>query len=983
MENSMNKTLTIKPSTGFKKKAMVTAIASAMLGMSGIAFAQQDDNVEEVLVTGIKGSLQRAMDIKRDGQGVVDAISAEDIGKFPDTNLAESLQRISGVSISRANNEGSEITVRGFGPDFNLVTLNGRQMPTNGNNRSFDFSDLAAESVSGVEVFKTFSATKASGGIGSLVNIKTARPLDNPGLKVSVGAKAVMDTTNVVGDDVSPEVSGIFSNTFADDTFGVLISGSYQERDSREVKADIASWRNNLNGIPSSAVIEDNRSDPEGNVFYPRNFGYGIDDISRERTNGQLVLQYAPTDTLKATLDYTYVKVDYAALNTGVGIWYSDTGAAMLSGVIDKNGTFVKVTEAGEDYASNIRSNTSETENKSLGFNIEWQASDNLSLSLDVHDSEGLNQGVGRGNDAFLILGAKQIQSKTYDATSGSDIPNMDIVFDPNGVGVVNGLPTAASYDSLFGQAGTDINKSDVTQVQFAGKFDTNADSGITSIDFGLAQTEIKNRWRSFNTGQIAAGWYGGNQDLFPSEIFTEEKLTGLMPSFSGGGSSIPVYHTWDFDKGVAIAEAEWAVPGGSTRPWGFGKDGAVMRPNLAGSPVSDHTVTEETTSAYVQFNNKGDLAGMPLSISTGLRYESTDIEANSFQKDPTELVWVIPTEWSRNLATDSRITSVDGSYDVWLPSLDVALEVTDDVVSRLSFSQSISRPTLGSMIGTVSVTDRPKPGARTGTEGNPDLLPFTANNFDLSTEWYYAEGSYLSAGLFVKQVDNFIVNQIFTRTVVNLRDPMAGPRADAARAQLEAANIAVTDTNLYNQMNTNAGTTSQPIVQNNNDPLAEFKISKPVNLEQAELYGIELAAQHMFGESGFGVMANATLVDGDLEVDNSSTDFQFVLPGLSDSANLVAFYDKNGLQARVAYNWRDTFLNGVGENNAPYYTEAYGQIDLTLSYDLPFVEGMTVFIEGINVTDESQRVYSRYKNQFKSASQYGARYNLGVRYTF
>jgi hypothetical protein len=129
--------------------------------------------------------------------------------------------------------------------------------------------------------------------------------------------------------------------------------------------------------------------------------------------------------------------------------------------------------------------------------------------------------------------------------------------------------------------------------------------------------------------------------------------------------------------------------------------------------------------------------------------------------------------------------------------------------------------------------------------------------------------------------------------------------------------------------------------------------------------------------------VANATVVSGDLEVDNASTDFQFALPGMSDSANFIAFYDKDGLQARIAYNWRDTFLNGIAENNTPLYTEDYGQIDVTLSYDLPFVEGMTVFVEGINVTDESQRVYARYKNQFKSAYQYGARYNLGVRYNF
>ncbi len=986
----MSKTLTKAQSTGlkstgFKRKLIATAIASTMLGVSGIALAQ-DDSVEEVIVTGIKGSLQRAMDTKRDASGVVDAISAEDIGKFPDTNLAESLQRITGVSIDRQNNEGSKITVRGFGPDFNLVTLNGRQMPTNGTSRSFEFSDLAAEAVSGVEVYKTFNATRVSGGIGALVNIKTARPLDNPGLKASVGVKGVMDTTNEVGDDITPEVSGLFSNTFADDTFGVAISGSYQERDNRAVNADIANWRNNIDfekavaDAGATVNVEDNRTDPNGNVYYPRNFGYGIEDFSRERTNGQLVLQYAPTETLKATVDYTYVKVDLTAQNTGVGIYYNDSGSDARDVVIDKNGTITKLTSAGDDFASNIRLNTSETESNSAGFNLEWEATDNLSFAFDAHNSINENGGVGRGNNAFLILAAPSIDLKTYDATAGKDIPFMNVTFKPNGAGIVNGVPTAASYDSLFGEANLDKNKSEVTQFQLSGTFDTNADSGITSINFGVAQTEIANRWRSFSTGQIAAGWYGGNQDLFPDDIFEEHNLNGLTDSFSGGGSNVPVYHSWDFERGVSIAETEWAKTTGKRTNFGTGE----MRPDLDDNPIKDHKVTEETTSAYAEVNTAGDIGDMRIKATAGLRYESTDIEANSFQQDPEAIVWINQTEWSLNLAEDSTYTSVGGDYDVFLPSLDIGLDVTDDVVTRLSYSKSITRPTLGSMTGTSSVTSRPKPGERTGNSGNPDLQPFMSSNYDLSAEWYYDEGSYVSAGYFYKQVDDFIADVTTSRTVGNLRDPSQGARAELARQQLIAEGKAPSDTNVVERIRLNEGIPEgQYIVQNDTDPLAPFQMTQPTNQEQADFYGWELAVQHMFGESGFGLQANATIVDSDIDIDNSATDFQFALPGLSDSYNLVGFYDLNGLQARVAYNWRDEFLNGFGEANTPYYTEEYGQVDISVSYDLPMVEGMTVFVEGINVTDASKRVYARYENQLKTASQYGARYNLGVRYTF
>ena len=204
---------------------------------------------DEIVVTGIRASLRNALNIKRDSQGVVDAISAEDIGKFPDTNLAESLQRITGVSIDRSNGEGSTVTVRGFGPDFNLVLLNGRQMPASGlgncceapASRSFDFANLASEGVAGVEVYKSGRASLPTGGIGSVINIKTPRPLDRPGFKGSFAAKGVYDHT-FEGTNITPEVSGILSKTFADDTWGILLTGSYQKRRASLAQFN-AGWR--------------------------------------------------------------------------------------------------------------------------------------------------------------------------------------------------------------------------------------------------------------------------------------------------------------------------------------------------------------------------------------------------------------------------------------------------------------------------------------------------------------------------------------------------------------------------------------------------------------------------------------------------------------------------------------------------------------------------------------------------------------------
>ena len=245
-----------------RRKLLATALLLALSQTVAAQSATQDEaanpdapaqsardsdanELDVIEVRGIRGSLTSAMNVKRNGQGVVDGISSEEIGKFPDTNLAESLQRISGVSIDRsALGEGSRVTVRGVGPDFNLVLLNGRQMPASSlldtdasSSRAFDFANLASEAISGIEVYKSSRASTPTGGIGATINVKTARPLNNPGLHANVGIKTVYDESNgnlpnaLQGDDLTPEISGIFSNTFADGKFGVALTASYQERD--------------------------------------------------------------------------------------------------------------------------------------------------------------------------------------------------------------------------------------------------------------------------------------------------------------------------------------------------------------------------------------------------------------------------------------------------------------------------------------------------------------------------------------------------------------------------------------------------------------------------------------------------------------------------------------------------------------------------------------------------------------------------------
>ena len=300
----------------FRKRLLSSSVALAMVGAYQPAMAQNSAEIQEIIVTGgIKGSLKRSMDIKRDSMGVVDAISAEDIGKFPDANLAESLQRITGVSISRQRGEGSQVTVRGFGPEYNLVTLNGRQMPThNGASRSFDFGDLASEGIAGVQVYKTGRADVPSGGIGSTINISTPKPLDAD-TTMSFGIKSVNDTSTRVGDEYTPEASGIYMDKFADDTIGIAVIASHQERNNGVNGSVVNGWYTR----PGDDIMPNGSRDPKvaddenqidrpttagSNYSLPQSMAYNIAEYRSKRTNGQLVLQMAPSDNTSVTLDY-------------------------------------------------------------------------------------------------------------------------------------------------------------------------------------------------------------------------------------------------------------------------------------------------------------------------------------------------------------------------------------------------------------------------------------------------------------------------------------------------------------------------------------------------------------------------------------------------------------------------------------------------------------------------------------------------------
>lgn len=974
-----------------KQKILSSTIAALIGTMANSMVFAQNESVEEVVVTGIRSSLEKAMDIKRESSGVVDAISAEDIGKFPDSNLAESLQRITGVSIDRQNNEGSRVTVRGFGPDFNMITLNGRQMPaanlqatSASNSRSYDFANLAAESVSGVEVYKTGKASLTTGGIGSTINIKTARPMDMKGLHASAGIKAVNDTSTRIGDEVTPEVSGIFSNTFADDTVGVALSGSYQERDSSYNAGEVSSgWNSYQQDANTVAIV-------------PQNFMYSFNDVERKRTNGQLTLQWAPTDTLTTTADYTYSEMDVeqqrqelsswfgSGAHTGTE-WYEATGDGVVSPKFLNNNDCCEI-----GFGTGAWGTTNEGE--SIGLNIDWQATDNLKLALDYHDSSAEARPKDERGSNNVVTGGGYTRTNTT-VDFARDIPIMTIQTGAGNLSPDMIIATGTSHRNGY-------MKTDIEQIQLNGTYEFN-DSLIKSVDFGLSDTEVSNRSafslnQGGNWGGLGYTYNGGNWNAgagdgdnnFNNDAFTYESVGNLIGSLPNSAGVYGDMIWFDYDQFSSdIANFYRKYPDGQGA---FGNVFTHCEPGvLCTDPVYsvDRNLTEEQTAAYAQANLGFDIGSMLTLVNLGVRYEKTDVTSVFLLPNYAEQQWLTPNE-IQLIADGSTTGKGSGSYENWLPNLDVSLEVTDDVLVRSSISKTIARPNYQQLQGGAAPDGSQARSfdASSASAGNADLDPFESTNFDLSTEWYYDDSSYISLGYYKKDVKNFIGTTVYKEVIYpGLVNPASGVR-------LAEAEAAVVDQNNRNQEIRNYYVSKGWVTAGGEltgdlsvyDPLA-FTVTAPVNQKEASIDGFEFAVQHMFGESGFGGIVNYTTVNGDISYDNSVIGVdQFALLGLSDSANLVAFYDRNGIQVRIAYNWRDEFLSATtGGNNQqePAYTEAYGQFDLSISYDI--TDNLSVQLEGINVTEEDTRVHARSKNAVIFAAEQEARYALGARYTF
>lgn len=893
-------------STFGKRTSIALAVATALSSATVIAAdTAKEQEVEVITVTGMLGSLKAAMVDKKHSNTVSDGIAAEDLGKFPDLNVAESLQRITGVSIDRSGGEGQAVTVRGFGPQFNTVLVNGRQIATDSAGREFNFDIIAADQITGADVFKTSTANLQEGGIGGTIDISTARPFDYDGFQVVGSLKGMYES---LSEKTSPAASILVSNTFADDTVGVLLAVSHSERDVQINRIETAGW------MPGRTIKTTSGDTLFENAYIPRNWDQIVDNQERTRTNASLVLQYAPSDDVNITLDGFVSKFEVDSVATDLASWFEPE--RVNNATIDaESRTLLTFNQVGgaTDFVSHTR-NSRDVSTDGFGINVEWQVSEQLAATFDVSTSSAENDRAGR--DRFNVVGIEN--NYAFDGTGS--IPT--VIHEGFGNGA---LPDASLSRLHYNEKGNRFSDEDEVN-EFKVDFVYEADGDVFErAKFGVYRQEREKSSFQIFGNQCAFCGYGtaAPNDVIDFKPFTAKNY------FSG---LIDTFYTYDGDKYVDYLASA----------------GFPIEPTLQNNR---YTINEDITSLYLNFTFGYELGDMPLTVDFGARYSTTSVEAQAVQSDIADVIETTDPTLFANVFGPAKDISKPSSYSNLLPSLNVKLEIEEDMVLRFAVYDSLTRPTL-SQLSPATVFGEPRRQTLTASGGNENLKPFTSENWDISYEWYYDDASLFSFAVFSKEVSDFI--SVSTGAELYQMTNRVGPAFNCVGCDPV---VAQAEEELNGQFET-------------------YTVARPNNGDTKRVNGYEIALTHIF-ENGFGFTANATVVNSD--EDGSS----FGLEGLGDSQNLIVFYEADMWQARIAYNNREGFLRLAdnGFNGEPVNTETFGQLDISASIDVS--ENVSVFFEGINITEEELVQTGRFANQAYNIEDNGSRYAIGVRAKF
>ncbi len=945
----------------FARRQMVRWLSAASVAVLATTSAQAQEapakdavadaaSEDAIVVTGFRQSLEAALGVKRASVAAVDAIVAEDIAKFPDQNLAESLQRIPGISISRDGGEGRSITVRGLSSQFTRVRVNGMETiatstdgASSNRDRAFDFNVFASELFSSLVVRKTAEASLDEGSLGAVVDLNTGNPLaGKAGLS---GALSLVGSYNDLSKDLGPRAAGLLSWRNDAGTFGMALSAAYSKTSTLELGNNTVRWAqarfDGVNGVncfttPNSGgtYVASAGCDRAATAFHPRIPRYGEIAHDRERLGITGSVQFSPSDATKLSIDGLYSKFDAVRAESWgeVLLRSNERSINVVNPVYDANNNMISATLNDAWVRTESYRRESSTEFYQVGATWDQDVGDNFRFTL--------LGGVSKSTadipvETTIVFDDRDAQGYSYDYTN---MESPKLVF---GTSVTD--PANFQLAEIRDRPSSVENKFKTVQL----RTEWDVAEGFTVKAGGV--------WRQFNfdtvafTRDTAVCGNGGVSRVTSTSGTITCSPTSLFGPTAVYGFPVTTALSQVFNLGRA------GQPDGNTNSWLIPNlDATTAFTNLySRTPALDagnnRGVQETTKGGYLQFDAKGDILGLEYALNAGIRYAKTDQSSYGL--------------------VSGVVATVKRSYEDWLPSMNIAFFPHQDVVIRGAIADVMTRPTLGSLT----------PGGSTDgfnfrvTSGNPFLEPFRATNYDLAVEWYFAPSAVLSVALFKKDVKTFTQSA----SVTGATFAQTGLPASALLSSSPAA--------------LNPALQSQPI----------WTLATTVNGSGATLKGIELAAQIPFSAftegflSNFGVLANATFIDSNANFNLQgpaivsggalqNVSLTNTLSNVTKKAfNGTLYYDDGAFSARVMVSYRGRYHEGAsGTGNL---LEGYGattNLDASVRYKL--TEWMEVSLEGNNLLDtyryrftdfDADRNYEN--NHFGRTILVGARFKM------
>lgn len=842
--------------------------------------AEPADAVDAVIITSYGKSLQAAAQLKRSAEYGLDAVNAEDIGKFPTRNAAEALQLVTGVTIDRQRGAGLYVSVRGLGPQFQYTELNGRSIAVNdlienggAKGRQFRFEVLPAELISQIEVVKSPTADMDEGALGGNINIKTFKPFD-------LGKKAafsVRETYNDVRKKADPSFSGLGSWTNADKTIGVLASGMYDERHVRNDRLYQVGW--NLDRFKS--VL--------GTGFYtPSRTRPTIETEHRKLYSGAVSGQWKPNGDFQTDVDVLVTRLDVDYDEFGLDIYPDDS------------------TFATPQFVAGSQKVVGDTVVGATINNVRWMASRETSLNRHDLTIFGIKQAWTPGDWSFNAEYGYS-RARSYHPDGKATTRDRIAFFAPltydfsRGHTAIPQLTTTVDYTNpanFVGQA-FDYTWKDSRDTDETFRLDgSRVFSGwFTKIAFGAEQhnlnrTYLRRDWVLNDILNVPLTTLG-------SSFYQTMPYSGFLSDFSGNTPRTWVTPTSDayYNKLYTAAVAAQAPSAADLR--------------------NSFIVDQKIHSAYVRGDFKVDLGGLPVSGNLGVRYAKTkQLASGTLTSGSTP----VPVGYLKE-------------YSNWLPSLNVKVELREDLIARFAASRVVNRPNITDSAPRISVS-RDSP---TASGGNPDLNPFLADQYDASLEWYPAPTTAVTGAIFVKKMDDYITAQNTTIQVPGRGDILLSTSVNGGDAEVKGFEAA------YNQQ-------------------LSF-LPEPFD--------------------GLGVQASVTLVDSKANYFAGNRQIKDDLVGLSKrSYNLVGYYEKGPISARLGWFWRSRYLSSIGSTTtAQSYVDAYGSLDGSLSYQI--TPQYAVTLEGSNLSNEIRYLYGKSKDQPMEIYHWGRTVSLTLRGKF